>query len=538
MTTMITDKETLMSTQRVVPQTGRGTLRRCLIALVASGFFLAAGGASHAQGAGTYGVRECSNVSPVNPAAPDGVYTTNTAAYQRFDCGSPFGVGAGYGTMAIGCACTAYGSWSFTAPAGTYIRTIKSSMYFDSQQGHTGQIVLGNSAGAVATWNAASFGWQDNVTPQFDTVATYLSETIACGGTCPGATGGVGLANINFTLVDTAAPSIASLAGDLAATGIHRGTETLTVYGTDVGGGLRAASVAVNGFALQDKSLQCDTLNADFAARFRPCPASSAFTFNLPTDGDGWREGSNDLTVCVADFSTGSNQPNTTCTTRIVTVDNSCDDSAGAPAAGSLSADLEPKAGQLTERATVKSTESVPLKGKLVGGGGGVANASVCIYEQVDVPGDPKNLIRIAKTGSNGDFKVNLSAGPSRNLEAVYRYNNHTIEKPLYLSSEAVPTLKVRKRHLRNGQNMRFFGSIPTPHAQQRAVTMQAKVGKQWRTFKQLKTDTDGRFKGRYKFKHSTLARAKYSFRVLVKAQDGYPFAPGKSNKQKVIVRG
>ena len=68
---------------------------------------------------------------------------------------------------------------------------------------------------------------------------------------------------------------------------------------------------------------------------------------------------------------------------------------------------------------------------------------------------------------------------------------------------------------------------------------MQAKVGKRtWRTFKQLKTNDDGTYKGRYKFKNSTLPRARYTFRVLVKKQGGYPYSPGASKRKKVVVFG
>ncbi len=68
-------------------------------------------------------------------------------------------------------------------------------------------------------------------------------------------------------------------------------------------------------------------------------------------------------------------------------------------------------------------------------------------------------------------------------------------------------------------------------------MTLQARVGRKWRTFKQLRTDIDGRFNGKYRFTQ-TFGRQRYVFRVLVKRQGGYPYEPGASPKRKLIVNG
>ena len=56
---------------------------------------------------------------------------------------------------------------------------------------------------------------------------------------------------------------------------------------------------------------------------------------------------------------------------------------------------------------------------------------------------------------------------------------------------------------------------------------MQARVGRKWRTFKQLRTDSEGRFRGKYRFTQ-TVGRVRYVFRALVKRQGGYPYEPGR----------
>ncbi len=107
----------------------------------------------------------------------------------------------------------------------------------------------------------------------------------------------------------------------------------------------------------------------------------------------------------------------------------------------------------------------------------------------------------------------------------------------MYLDSSVLPTLKVTKSKLRNGRAVGFRGRIPGPDDDGRAVTMQAKVGKKWRTFKQLSTDANGHFKGKYRFTQ-TRGRVLYVFRALVKKQGGYPYSPGASPKRKVVVHG
>ncbi len=68
-------------------------------------------------------------------------------------------------------------------------------------------------------------------------------------------------------------------------------------------------------------------------------------------------------------------------------------------------------------------------------------------------------------------------------------------------------------------------------------MALQARVGRKWRTFKQVQTRDGGRFRGKYRFTQ-TVGRVRYIFRALVKNQSGYPYDPGASRKRKLVVRG
>jgi hypothetical protein len=68
-------------------------------------------------------------------------------------------------------------------------------------------------------------------------------------------------------------------------------------------------------------------------------------------------------------------------------------------------------------------------------------------------------------------------------------------------------------------------------------ISLQAKVGRKWRTFKQVRSNSLGVYRGKYPFRQ-TQGRVRYTFRALVKRQGGYPYEPGSSRKRKVLVVG
>ncbi len=246
------------------------------------------------------------------------------------------------------------------------------------------------------------------------------------------------------------------------------------------------------------------------------------------------------LRVCAADVATGPGVANQACEQRPISIDNTCQDSTGATGqAQSLSAGLEdPQTGRLQRTRAVRSSAPVAIRGQLTGSNGPVKAASVCVYETVDEPAGIEQLLQVARSSSTGHFGVEIPGGPSRIFRVAYRYNDRQIESPnMYLDSSVQPTLQLSKSKLSNGRAVGFRGRIPGPNADGRAVTMQAKVGKKWRSFKQLVTDGNGHFTGKYRFTQ-TRGLVRYVFRALVKKQGGYPYSAGASPKRKVVVYG
>lgn len=344
---------------------------------------------------------------------------------------------------------------------------------------------------------------------------------------------------LNLTLVDTEQPTL-SLGGSVFDNQITHGTPNLRIDSTDRGGGVEGVIVDVNGVRVSTPATACPGMVADrsYATQFRACNDVHS-TVSLDTTKTPWVDDQNTLRVCAADVATGPGVANQICEQRVVSVDNSCQDSSGATGqAQSISAGLEdPKSGQLKRTRAVRSGDAGALRGQLTGAGGApVKAASVCVYETVDEPAGIEQLLQVAKSSSTGKFGVEIPGGPSRTFRVAYRYNDRQLESPsMYLDSSVLPTLRVTKSKLRNGHAVGFRGRIPGPDAAGRAVTMQAKVGRKWRTFKQLQTDPAGHFKGKYRFTQ-TRGRVLYVFRAMVKKQGGYPYSPGASKKRKVLV--
>jgi hypothetical protein len=239
------------------------------------------------------------------------------------------------------------------------------------------------------------------------------------------------------------------------------------------------------------------------------------------------------VVICSNDSAGNGSSP---CVRRIVQVDNTCPGSGG-----TFAAELDAGAdvgGQLRARAGVTSNVQPVIRGSLKDGAGSpVAGATVCLYETIDLPDASRELVSTATTQSNGRFATRLDAGPSRRLDLVYRYNDKVLGGRVQLDSRVVPTLEIPTKSVENGDAARFTGRVPGPNPDGRAVAMQARVGRKWRTFKLLRTDSEGRFRGKYRFTQTT-GRVRYVFRALVKRQGGYPYEPGASRKRKLVVHG
>jgi hypothetical protein len=147
-------------------------------------------------------------------------------------------------------------------------------------------------------------------------------------------------------------------------------------------------------------------------------------------------------------------------------------------------------------------------------------------------------------TGQNGVITTQLAGGlPSRTVNLIYfpysDSHEQTVGRPLTLKVRAGAVLRTDRQVLRNGERLTFVGRIRGPiPAGGLSVSLQARVGGRYRSFRQLRVtpQSRGRFKTTYRFT-ATSRTTRYRFRVSVLKQTGMPFENGTSSVRTVLVR-
>lgn len=191
--------------------------------------------------------------------------------------------------------------------------------------------------------------------------------------------------------------------------------------------------------------------------------------------------------------------------------------------------------------ATVAYGTRLQSTGRLTHANGApIGNATVTVAGQPRA-GGPFAPVGTAKTDARGAFEFAVPAGPSRTLR--YRYAGNDTDLPatadVVTRVTAAARLAVDRRRVRNGQAVRFSGRLlgkPIPKAG-KLVTLQAKVGRGWRTFATPRANAKGVFRHRYRFTATTGLR-RYAFRAVVTREAAYSYERGSSKLVHVTVRG
>jgi hypothetical protein len=170
-----------------------------------------------------------------------------------------------------------------------------------------------------------------------------------------------------------------------------------------------------------------------------------------------------------------------------------------------------------------------------------IAHAQVVVEGRVATGRD--GFVTLGRVTANkfGVFRYTVPAGPSRTVRYIYAGNNtiRPSEAQLATKVRAKVRLKPSKRRLRNGKAVIFRGRVfSTPIADGgKAVALQAKVGRKWRTFATARANTKGVFRKRYRFT-KTSGVQRYMFRAVVTREVGYPYEPVRSPRVYVRVIG
>jgi hypothetical protein len=177
----------------------------------------------------------------------------------------------------------------------------------------------------------------------------------------------------------------------------------------------------------------------------------------------------------------------------------------------------------------------VPLSGKLLDPSGhGVASASLCIFSRIVTDAEPE-FLGLAITGADGSYRFAVSPGPSRELIATYRSAHREVSASATAATRVKPTLKTRRKVIRNGEVATLTGWIPGPHNDRVTVVAQVKRGKGWLNYHRYNTREGGHFVIDYRFVRTRRATL-YPLRVQVREAGGYPYLQGTSDPVRQVV--
>ena len=355
-----------------------------------------------------------------------------------------------------------------------------------------------------------------------------LWMNVGCGGTgtCqPGASpgeysSGYRLYRSAISLQDDTDPAFsAAPAGSLFAGGALAGTHGVSFSATDTGSGVQQATLEVDGTAVATQTLGC----APPYTATVPCKLSASGTVALDTAT--LTDGPHAVRLLLKDASgnTAAYGPFTVTT-------------ANAPSACAPAAAAE----VVTTRrsATIGYGARLNLRGTVAGAAAGTV---VRVISEVKGSRASRLVATPLTTDAQGRFSYRVPAGPSRTLRFAYRSGSEgafRCSKPLAVNVRARVSLRASPRTVSSGSRVRFSGRLRGGHVPRngKVVELQAFERGRWRTFRTVRSNSKGAFSYRYRFSFRA-SGVTFPVRARVRADTGYPFALGTSNRVRVRVR-
>jgi hypothetical protein len=219
----------------------------------------------------------------------------------------------------------------------------------------------------------------------------------------------------------------------------------------------------------------------------------------------------------------------------------------GAPPDGqaTITARLQ-RGSRTTGRLVARFNERIRVSGRITTASGTpIAGARIYLAEKS--PTAPETAWKATgATTSTATGAITASSargGHTRQLRLVYFPNGgidaNRASNAVALTVRQDALLRISHRSLRNGQTLRFRGTVRGQIPRAGApVQLQVKLRTGWFTFKRLTVGrrAHGRFAARYTFRRTT-SRTRYRFRVRVLPRNSSSYATGYSVTRSVVVR-
>jgi hypothetical protein len=377
---------------------------------------------------------------------------------------------------------------------------------------------------------------------------------------------------IKTTLRETVAPTATVDGGSLTLSGARTGTKTVSFSAADAESGVQKVEVLLDGTVVateddgRNLSLPVASQTGDCTySALRACPATTSGTLAVNTASVP--DGAYALEVRATDAAGNTrtathgspvvidNVPDTVVMPPTQNPVGGATKTTPATSAGGVTSGPDNGTGA-TPNAVMKATfassrrgvitsrhgRQVLVTGVLKGPDGKpIGGAKLHVLHQDKTVGAPMVAVAEVVTDADGTFRHVTTAERSRTIRIAYRARladtDFAETTDIALSVVASVGLRVDRTALRNGQSVRFSGSIPgAPAGSRKVVELQVKKGNGWMTFRSTRLRS-GRFNERYRFTR-TRGTANYTFRARVRAEAGFPFATGHSKQVRVQVRG
>lgn len=193
-------------------------------------------------------------------------------------------------------------------------------------------------------------------------------------------------------------------------------------------------------------------------------------------------------------------------------------------------------------RSAVGFGQGASLRGQLVSGSRPLGSMPIEIVERY---ADGATRLSPVTTAADGSFSVQLAAGPSREVSAVFA-GGQTLTRAtspalrLAVRGEVRMTTSAKVARV-GGAPLLFAGRVSaapgTIPPEGKAVELQFKLpGEPWTEFRTIRTDPRGRFRHRYRFSDDDSRGVRFLFRAYAPAQGDWPYEPAGS--RPVAVRG
>jgi 5-hydroxyisourate hydrolase-like protein (transthyretin family) len=194
----------------------------------------------------------------------------------------------------------------------------------------------------------------------------------------------------------------------------------------------------------------------------------------------------------------------------------------------------------LEPRARLELGDRIRVRGRLeTANGQPISAADVQVHWSNAGAADQQ--LGAVRTDEEGGFSYVTPASASGVLRFVYSGTPLLlpVQTQVNLLVRAGSTIRATPRKVLNGRTVSFSGrlrSLPAPPAG-KLVELQVVLSGRWQTFRTTRTNADGHWRVRYRFRR-TCGLTRYRFRARLPAEAAYPFVSGRTRAVGVRVRG